>query len=121
MMTTVFLEELGFNVARPMIQNCDNNSAVMTYNTEQPEWRSPTLATKYWHSRDYVDNDDMKVIYVNTKDNNSDIHTKWLPNADHLRHARWLGLYDPDGTVEGECGGAPVAWVGLAISLRNRP
>ena len=31
--------------------------------------------------------------YVNTADNNSDIHTKFLPNADHLRHCKWLGLY----------------------------
>merc|ERR1712185_646907 len=91
MMITVLLEELGFTVARPMIQNCDNNSAVLTYNTEQPEWRSPTLASKYYHSRDYVDNEDIRVIYIPTGENNSDIHTKWLPNVDHLRHASWLG------------------------------
>jgi hypothetical protein len=74
MMTTVLLEELGFTVGRPIKQNCDNNSAVLTYNSEQPEWRSPTLATKYYHSRDYVDNEDIRVIYVPTGENNSDIH-----------------------------------------------
>ena len=121
MMTTAFLEELGFTVDRPMVQNCDNNSAVMTYNTEHPEWRSPTLMTKYYHSRDHVDNEDIKVVYIPTKDNNSDIHTKWLPNADHLRHARWLGLYAPADSGEGECGTAPVAWMPVAIRRRIRP
>ena len=120
-MTTAFIEELGFTVDRPMVQNCDNNSAVMTYNTEHPEWRSPTLMTKYYHSRDHVDNEDIKVVYIPTKENNSDIHTKWLPNADHLRHARWLGLYAPADSGEGECGTAPVAWMPVAIRRRIRP
>ena len=91
----------------------------LTYNTEQPEWRSPTLASKYYHSRDYVDNEDIRVIYIPTGENNSDIHTKWLPNVDHLRHAGWLGLFDP-GSVEGECGSQPMAHMVVAISLRNR-
>ena len=31
------------------------------------------------HSRDHVDNEDIKVVYIPTKDNNSDIHTKGYP------------------------------------------
>ena len=94
-MTTALLEELGFEVLKPSVLNCDNNSAVCTYNTEVAEWRTPTLATKYWHSRDYIDAGNIKVIYIDTKSNNADIHTKWLSNTDHLRHAHWLGLRPP--------------------------
>ena len=40
--------------------------------------------------------------------NNADVHTKWLPNADHLRHTHWLGLYAPVSSqavpAQGECG-----------------
>ena len=100
-MTTALLEELGFKVAKPARLNCDNNSAVCTYSTEVAEWRTPTLATKYWHSRDYIDQGDIKVVYVDTKSNNADVHTKWLPNADHLRHAYWLGLR-PSTTASAE-------------------
>ena len=65
------LEELGFNVARPAIQYCDNNSAVLTYDTEVAEWRSPTLGTKYWHSRDYIDEGKIKIVHIPTKENNA--------------------------------------------------
>ena len=95
MMQAAQLEELGFTVARPMQLSCDNNSAVFTLNSEMSEWRSPTLGTKYWHARDHIDNGDIVVVYVSTIENNSDIHTKWLGNADHLRHTAWLGLYEP--------------------------
>ena len=103
MMITALFEELGFTVKRPQILNCDNNSAVATYATENAEWRSPTLATKYWHSRDYIDDGDIGVRYIATRENNADIHTKFLPNADHLRHCKWLGLR----------GDAILAWLGL--------
>ena len=79
-----------------MVMYCDNNSAVHTYGSEMPEWRTPTLGTKYFHSRDHVDAGDITVIHIPTASNNADIHTKWLPNPDHLRHCGWLGLYDPD-------------------------
>ena len=95
MMINAHLEEMGFKVQKPQTLLCDNNSAVMTYATEVPEWRSPTLATKYWHSRDYIDGGDITIKHTPGEDNNSDIHTKWLPNPDHLRHSSWLGLYEP--------------------------
>ena len=95
MMTTALLEEMGFKVLRPQTLNCDNNSSVMTYGSELPEWRTPTLGTKYWHSRDYVDNGDIAIKHVPGTENPADLHTKWLPNCDHLKHTRWLGLYDP--------------------------
>ena len=113
MMLTALFEEMGFTVQRPQLLNCDNNSAVATYGSEQPEWRSPTLATKYWHSRDYVDNGDIHIKYVNTHDNNADIHTKFLPNHDHLRHTKWLGLYEPDKKINEDWAGAGIHWLGL--------
>jgi len=95
MMLVGMLEELEFKVARPMVLRCDNNSAVGTYAAEVAEWRSPTLATKYHHSRDYIDDGDIVIVHIPGTENNSDIHTKWLCNPDHLRHTAWLGLYDP--------------------------
>jgi len=95
MMLVGMLEELEFKVARPMVLHCDNNSAVGTYAAEVAEWRSPTLATKYHHSRDYIDDGDIVIVHIPGTENNSDIHTKWLCNPDHLRHTAWLGLYDP--------------------------
>ena len=95
MMIKAFYEELGFRVSTPIILHCDNNSAVMTYDSEFTEWRSPTLGTKYWHSRDYIDEGSIKIVYISTKENSADIHTKWLNNPDHIRHTAWLGLYEP--------------------------
>lgn len=115
MMITALLEELGFEVERPQVLNCDNNSAVATYATEVAEWRSPTLATKYWHSRDHIDDGHIRVRYVNTADNNSDIHTKFLPNADHLRHCKWLGLYGDKQAYYLHLGGDNEAWCGAGI------
>ena len=89
------LEEIGFTGQRPLVLRCDNNSTVQTYATEQPEWRSPTLGTKYWHSRDYVDNGDIVIRHIPGAENPADLHTKWLPNPDHYKHASWLGLYEP--------------------------
>ena len=67
------LEELGFKVARPEVLLCDNNSAVLTYASEFPEWRTPTLGTKYWHSRDYVDGGEIVIRHTPGEANNSDI------------------------------------------------
>ena len=99
MMIAGQLEELGFVVNRPIVLYCDNNSAVYTYASEFAEWRTPTLATKYFHSRDYIDDGDVGVKYISTFDNNSDIHTKWLPNPDHHRHTAWLGVYNPESDL----------------------
>ena len=95
MMTTALLEEIGFKVRRPQILHCDNNSSVQTYGSELPEWRTPTLGTKYWHSRDYVDDGEIEIRHIPGVDNPADLHTKWLPNPDHCRHTAWLGLYEP--------------------------
>ena len=95
MMIAALYEEMGFAVERAMVLHCDNNSGVMTYASELPEWRSSMLGTKYYRSRSYIDEGDITIVYIPTADNNADIHTKWLSNADHLRHARWLGLFDP--------------------------
>lgn len=92
MMIAALVEELGFKVQRPMTLWCDNNSGVLTYASEMPEWRTPTLGTKYWHSRDYVDGGDISIKHVPGQDNSADLHTKWLPNPDHIRHTAWLGL-----------------------------
>ena len=92
MMIAALVEELGFKVQRPMTLWCDNNSGVLTYASEMPEWRTPTLGTKYWHSRDYVDGGDICIKHVPGQDNSADLHTKWLPNPDHIRHTAWLGL-----------------------------
>ena len=61
--------------------------------------------------------------YVNTAENNSDIHTKFLPNMDHLRHCRWLGLYGDKqayylhlGDVNASWTGAGIHWLGLVDS-----
>ena len=96
MMISALLEELGFTVQSPRVLHCDNNSAVMTYATEVAEWRSPTLSTKYWHSRDYIDDGSIVIRHIPGPENNADLHTKWLPNPDHLVHTRWLGLYAVD-------------------------
>ena len=97
------LEELGFVVQRPVIHHCDNNSAVLTYASEVAEWRSPTLGTKYWHSRDYIDEGKIRIIHVPTKDNNADIHTKPLPNEDHSRCCSWLGLFQDEAVMNAFC------------------
>ena len=95
MMHHATFTELGFKIKTPMTLHCDNNAAVLTYATEVPEWRSPTLGSKFYHSRDYIDWEQIKVVYIGTTENNADIHTKWLPSVDHHRHMRWMGLYDP--------------------------
>lgn len=104
MMLTGFLEELGFSVARPEILYCDNNSADQTLESEYIEWRTPTLATKYHHPRDHIDNKDITVEHIPGEADklNSDIHTKWLPNPSHLRHTLWMGLYDPETETHDE-------------------
>ena len=108
MMITALLEELGFTVTRPETLLCDNNSAVLTYASEFPEWRTPTLGTKYWHSRDYVDGGDITIRHVPGEENNSDIHTKWLPNPDHLRHTQWMGMFDPSTELVDDGTAAPI-------------
>ena len=112
-MVSALVEELGFNVQTPHIVNCDNNSAVLTYQTEVPEWRTNMLGTRYYRMRDYTDNGVIKIVHVEGVKNNADIHTKPLCAPDHYKHMEWLGLYDATPTdQEGECGDpapAPVA------------
>ena len=102
MMVVGMLEELGFPVHRPVLLHCDNNSAVCTYDTEIAEWRTPTLATKFYHSRDYIDQGNIKIVYIPTDDNNADIHTKPLDSVAHYRHAKWMGMRFEEDEA-GEC------------------
>ena len=97
-MSTALYEEMGFNVARPIVLLCDNNSTVWTYASDLPEWRSAMLGTRYHRSREYIDNGDIRIVHVDGVNNPADLHTKWLPISDHLRYARWLGLYEPNST-----------------------
>ena len=100
MMIVCLLQELGFDVQRPIMVWCDNDSGVQTYTSEVTEWRTPTLATKYWHTKDYVDDRDILVEYIHTDDNNSDIYTKPLPEKDFNRHRAWIGVRPPTTEIE---------------------
>ena len=101
MLTRVVLEEMGFKVEKPVVLCCDNNSAVLTYASEVPEWRSATLATKAHATRSQVTNGEIRVEHVPSDENNADIHTKALPRDAHYRHTAWLGLYDASESKRG--------------------
>jgi hypothetical protein len=51
---------------------------VFTVGNPVTEWRSPTLATKYWKCRDFIDSGDIHCEYISTDDNIADALTKPL-------------------------------------------
>ena len=71
------LTEMGFELPRSNMF-IDNKGAIHTVSNPCTEWRSATLATKYYKCRHAVESGDIHCEYVPTDDNVADFFTKAL-------------------------------------------
>ena len=63
----------------------DNKGSIQTVSNPCTEWRSATLATKYFKCRHAVESGDIHCEYVPTDDNVADFFTKALTGAKFIK------------------------------------
>ena len=80
------LEYLGLKVTYPIHVNVDNIGAIYLTKTATGSNRTKHVDTRYHFVREYIENGTIKVIYVQSKENDADIMTKNLSKTLYDKH-----------------------------------
>ena len=70
-------------IKEPMILYCDNKSAINVSKNLVIHSKTKHIAIKYHYVRELVEDKEVKMEYVNTKEKIADIFTKALPKDVH--------------------------------------
>ena len=70
-------------ITEPMTLYCDNTSAINTSKNLVMHTKTKHIAIKYHYLRELVQDKEVKMEYVNTKEKIVDIFTKELPRDSH--------------------------------------
>ena len=79
-------------ITEPMILYCDNTSVINISKNLMMHTKTKHIVIKYHYLRELVQDKEVKVEYVNTKDKIVDIFTKTLPKDAHEYLRGKLGL-----------------------------
>ena len=79
-------------ITEPMILYCDNTSAINISKNPMMHTNTKHIEKKYHYLRDLVQDKEVKMEYVNTKEKIADLFTKALPKDAHeyLRGKLWV-------------------------------
>ena len=80
------LEFLGLEIEYPIQVHVDNIGAIYLTKNATSSNRTKHVDTRYHFVREYVDNGTLKIIYVQSKDNDADVMTKNLGDKDFNCH-----------------------------------
>ena len=80
------LEFMGINVKYPIIIKCDNVGAIFLANNAKVSSRSKHIHLKTHVIREYVDKNVVKVVFMRSLENNSDVLIKNTGEAIYNRH-----------------------------------
>jgi hypothetical protein len=80
------LEFFGLLIKYPMQVHVDNIGAIYLSKTATGSNRTKHVDTRYHFVREYVDKGVLKIIYVQSRENDADVMTKNLPEKDFKRH-----------------------------------
>ena len=82
----MILEFLGVRVKMPIVVHCDNIGAIfLSYNAKVSQ-RTKHIDIKYRYVGEYVEQGIVKIIFVKSENNVSDILTKNTPQETFKRH-----------------------------------
>ena len=70
----------------PIRVHVDNIGAIYLTKTATGSNRTKHVDTRYHFVREYIDNGTLKIIYVQSQNNDADVMTKNLPEKDFKRH-----------------------------------
>ena len=91
-MATLLFKEINLSFKTPTIIHCDNNAAIILSEDPLLHDRVKHIDIKYHFLRERAQNNELKLRYINTKDNLADIFTKALETPQFTRLRKFLGL-----------------------------
>ena len=80
-------EEMKIKIELPIVVNVDNMGAIFMSKNINTSSRSKHIDVRTKYVNEYVEDGKLKIIYVNTEDNDSDLYTKNLGSELHLKHS----------------------------------
>ena len=86
------LSEVDMAPTAPTVILCDNNTAIVLSNDPSLHSRTKHFDIKYHFLREKANNNEIKLAYVNTRDNVADIFTKALDKTKFARLRSLIGL-----------------------------
>ncbi|CAI7926718.1 unnamed protein product, partial [Closterium sp. NIES-54] len=89
---TYLLTDLGERPRSPPVLYVDNKAAIALCQEHRLEHRTKHIALRYFLARELQQRGQLRLTYVATRANTSDIFTKALPPGDHQRFCTLLGL-----------------------------
>ncbi|CAI7881952.1 unnamed protein product [Closterium sp. NIES-53] len=89
---TYLLTDLGEQPRSPPILHVDNKAMIALCQEHRLEHRTKHIALRYFLSRELQQRGQLRLAYVATRANTTDIFTKALPPSDHQRFSTVLGL-----------------------------
>jgi hypothetical protein len=90
------LAELGLTIPRPAIIRGDNQAAIKIASNQTGAAKVKHIDVREHYIRDRVDEGEIKLEWIGSKDNMADMLTKPLPRVAHWKHCVALRLCEPD-------------------------
>lgn len=92
-----FLQEIGWQQNTPMEINCDNQGAITLAKDNKFHSRTKHIDLRYHFIHEAVEDERIKINYISTDENITDIFTKLLAKAKFSKFVELLGLKERDG------------------------
>jgi transposase InsO family protein len=93
----MLFHEIGFTFPKPTTIRCDNNAAICLSEDPLLHERVKHIDIKYHFLRERAESGELKLLYINTKDNLADLFTKALEGQQFTRLRGFLGLREVQG------------------------
>ena len=84
------LESMGYEVRYPIVCKCDNLGAIFLSNSNCSTTRTKHVDIRYHYFKEFIERGVLKIIFVKSEDNDSDIMTKNLPVGPYETHVEKL-------------------------------
>lgn len=94
------VESINFEVKLPMILYCDNAGAIDLARNYSTGGRTKHIDVRHHYIRELIDKGFIKIEFVGTDDNISDIFTKGLSLGPYDKHSNSLGMKVDDSIGE---------------------
>jgi hypothetical protein len=82
----MILEAIGIEIESPIIMYCDNVGAIFMAENETATVRTKHVNARYHFVREYVESGFLKIVFVNSKENKSDMFTKNVSSELYDKH-----------------------------------
>ncbi|CAI7812334.1 unnamed protein product [Closterium sp. NIES-53] len=105
---TYLLTDLGEQPRSPPVLYVDNKAMIALCQELRLEHRTKHITLRYFLAREFQQRGQLRLAYMTTRANTSDIFTKALPLGDHQRFSTVLGLSRPNLFVRAVCTGRRV-------------